>query len=613
MNADGQSKVVFDDPTEMIGRPDDRLLEYYNTQLMYFKDTAKGAGWPNETDRRTRFEIMLGAIGVGDARPLTLCDLGCGTAELLSFIKERGINGVRYVGVDRSADALEFARKKHPEAEFHQIDVLDPRAVLGKLEADYVIANGLFTVKADLSQEEMRCFWTKVVDKMWSLARRGIAFNLMSTIVDWERSDLFHVSMDEAARLLHGLAGRNVVLRADYGLYEFTAYAYKQQLASSPSASTSKSPATLGSVPVLQPSMPTKRALSRYLDRIDASHVYSNHGPLSLELAARLSERFSLQPHTLVCASSGTTALTSAILVAAGRANRARPLALVPSFTFPATALAAEQCGYDVELADIDEETWMLDPRCVRDRSDLGAIGIVIPVAPFGRPVPQEPWLAFRAQTGIPVVIDAAACFEAYCSSRSERPGLLLEALSFHATKSYSTGEGGAVISQDPALVLAAAQSITFGFRGERVCSAPGLNGKMSEYHAAVGLAELDGWNEKAGAFARVAEIYREEFHRVDLARFLIGPPDIASCYMLFRASSVPIAARLRDALDAAGIGHRAWYSLGLHSQPHFRRPHHSAFPVTSSLAGRLIGLPAGIHLSREDIRRVADVVASHA
>jgi hypothetical protein len=54
-----------------------------------------------------------------------------------------------------------------------------------------------------------------------------MAFNVMSKAVDWERDDLFHVSMDRLATLLHGLAGRRIVFRADYGLYEYTAYAYR--------------------------------------------------------------------------------------------------------------------------------------------------------------------------------------------------------------------------------------------------------------------------------------------------------------------------------------------------------------------------------------------------
>lgn len=101
---------------------------------------------------------------------------------------------------------------------------LEP-ADIEALSCDVLIANGLFTVRREMDQEAMWTFMTDLLRKVWPVVRRGVVFNVMSPIVDWEREDLFHVSYDRMAAFLHDLAGRNIGFRADYGLYEYMAYA----------------------------------------------------------------------------------------------------------------------------------------------------------------------------------------------------------------------------------------------------------------------------------------------------------------------------------------------------------------------------------------------------
>lgn len=125
-----------------------------------------------------------------------------------------------------------------------------------------------------------------------------------------------------------------------------------------------------------------------------------------------------------------------AILTAAGCAWARCPFALVPAFTFITTAVAAETCGYAPFLADIDPESWVLDPVRLAVL-DLSRVGLVIPVAPFCRRVAQAPWLAFQRETGISVVIDAAASFETLLWRHDDSLGIVPIALSFHATKSF--------------------------------------------------------------------------------------------------------------------------------------------------------------------------------
>ena len=267
----------------------------------------------------------------------------------------------------------------------------------------------------------------------------------------------------------------------------------------------------------MRPRLPSAEQLLPYLRRIDATRVYTSWGPLALELEERLCRRFSLPPGGVVSAGSGTSALTAAILTAAGRATAERRLAIVPAFTFVATAAAAEACGYTLRIVDVDPATWQLDPERVAALSDLDEAGVVIPVAPFGRPVPQTAWLEFRERTGIPVVIDGAATFEAAASRARSILGELPVAMSFHATKAFATGEGGCVASTETGVVEQIGQALNFGFSGSRDSATPSLNGKLSEYHAAVGLAELEGWNAKRAQHEGVVALYVEAFASVGI------------------------------------------------------------------------------------------------
>lgn len=593
----------------MTDRPYDVLLAHSNQSLLQHGDCTSGANWPNEADRRKRFEMMLDVIAEQPGQPVVLCDLGCGTGELLAYIRERGLTNISYIGIDRSAIALSHARNKFPEVTFLDIDVNDPNTDLSQIACDYLVANGLFTAKWEMSHEQMRGFLESVIKRVWPQVRRGLAFNVMSKVVDWERDDLFHAPMDDIARLLHALAGRRIRFRADYGLYEYTAYAHKtapalpndDTLASLPAAASG----VAETVPVLRPLLPRSEILTPYLRRIDATRIYSNYGPLVTEFENRLTRHLGLPAGGFVSASSGTAALVGAILASTGRATAARPFALMPAFTFVATAVASEQCGYRAYLADVDADSWMLDPEQLLQHPQLDRIGVVIPVAPFGRPVAQAPWLEFREKTGIAVIIDGAASFEGVSEAPERCLGDIPVMLSFHATKSFATGEGGCVVSHDADFAARTSQALNYGFFNARDSRTPSTNGKMSEYHAAIGLAELDGWQHKQTAFRKVMASYRRQLAHAGLVDRFHAAPDISSCYALYHCRSEIDCSRVQASLREHGVEFRLWYGTGLQNQTYFANSERDDVSNTQRLSACLLGLPIAPDLSDAAIARV--------
>ncbi len=283
----------------------------------------------------------------------------------------------------------------------------------------------------------------------------------------------------------------------------------------------------------------------------------------------------------------------------------------MPAFTFVATAVAAEHCGYQPYLADIDAETWMLDPDRLAGHPALAEVGVVIPVAPFGRPVPQRPWREFRDRTGIPVVIDGAAMFDAGRAPPGHFFGAIPVALSLHATKGYGTGEGGAVVWADPDRVLRVAQVLNFGFFDSRDLRTPSTNGKMSEYHAAVGLAGLDDWAGRRAEFLGVAERYRQAMADAGLGDRSFAAPDIGFSYALLQCRSGAEAVRAQEELQRGRVGWRLWYGGGLHRQSYFATVPRERLDTTDEVAPALLGLPMAPDLREDQIARVVALVAA--
>ena len=362
----------------------------------------------------------------------------------------------------------------------------------------------------------------------------------------------------------------------------------------------------LETIPVLRPLLPHADRLLPFLRRIDATRTYTNWGPLACELERRLSDHFGLLEGCVVSASSGTAAMVGAILATAGRATMARPFALVPAFTFAATAIAVEQCGYRPYLLDVDAENWMLDADRLEGHPLLDQTGLVVPVSAFGRPVPQNPWVAFRGRTGIPVVVDGAASLERLSDEPHRLIGDVPVSLSFHATKAFATGEGGAVVTADPRRSSLVTEALNFGFFANRESRTASTNGKMSEYHAAVGLAEFEGWPSKRLAFQAVADRYRRRLDSVGLGSRCVAAPTTAGCYVLFQCRDAREAERVRENLTMGRIEFRLWYALGLHTHPHFHDLSRDNLDVTEHLAPLLIGVPVAVDLSEGAIDRVA-------
>lgn len=203
------------------------IISHYESCLRRHGDTHLGVDWPKKEDADTRYQVMLEVIkrGAKGSPKVTLLDFGCGASHLYEYMLKKQINGVEYSGLDLSDEFIRLSTSKFPNLTYYHADILEDTYALPFF--DYIVINGVFTLKCDLSFTEMLDFFQKTVLRTFQRARVGIAFNVMSKQVDWERHDLFHLPLDTLASFLNHDVSRNFVIRHDYRLYEYTTYVYR--------------------------------------------------------------------------------------------------------------------------------------------------------------------------------------------------------------------------------------------------------------------------------------------------------------------------------------------------------------------------------------------------
>jgi SAM-dependent methyltransferase len=207
------------------GAPQDDFVEFIEGLLAKHGPDSQGAvGW-FRGDADARYRVMLELVRPTTS-PVSLLDFGCGLAGLYDYVQRQRLPNIEYTGLDISGKLLTIARQRYPEVTFHQFDVLDAQAPPLAL-CDYVVMNGIFTYRGEHSNEEMFTYLRRLVSRVFESVRIGLAFNVITPYVDWLRDDLFHLPVDELLGFLSRQISRHVVIRHDYGLYEYTAYVYR--------------------------------------------------------------------------------------------------------------------------------------------------------------------------------------------------------------------------------------------------------------------------------------------------------------------------------------------------------------------------------------------------
>ena len=365
------------------------------------------------------------------------------------------------------------------------------------------------------------------------------------------------------------------------------------------------------SIHVTRPAMPRLEDYAKSLESIWASRWLTNAGDFHQDFERRLAEYLGVEHISLFC--NGTIALLVALH--ALRINSGE--VITTPFTFPATVHVLYWNGIRPVFCDIDENTYNLDPARIEEliSPDTKAI---LPVHVYGTPCDVDGIAAVAERHGLQVIYDAAHAFGLRCHDRPVLEYGDVSMLSFHATKLFSTIEGGALVSRSAAQKKRIDFLKNFGIADEETVIGPGINGKMNEFQAAFGLLELDLVDQEIAGRRAVAEAYRRGLADIPGLRCLEDAPHVERTYPHF-----PVR------VDAAAFGmsrddlHRALRQFNVVARKYFHPlcSHYSCYaslpsanpdhlPAAERVAAEILCLPIYGDLAPQHAETIARIVA---
>jgi len=258
---------------------------------------------------------------------------------------------------------------------------------------------------------------------------------------------------------------------------------------------------------ITKPYLPPLNEFIPYLEKIWDSRVLTNNGPFHQELEQRLCEYLEV-PYVSLFA-NGTLALLTAL-----QALNIKGEVITTPFSFVATTHALWWNNIKPVFVDIEPETHTLDPQKI-EAAVTPETSAILPVHVYGYPCRIEAIEEIAGRHGLKVIYDAAHCFGAkYKGSHLAAFGDL-SVLSFHATKVFNTFEGGAIVCHTPKMKEHIDNLKNFGFRGETTVVEPGINAKMNEFQAALGLLQMNYLSQAIAERKAIFETYQYELSNI--------------------------------------------------------------------------------------------------
>jgi dTDP-4-amino-4,6-dideoxygalactose transaminase len=376
---------------------------------------------------------------------------------------------------------------------------------------------------------------------------------------------------------------------------------------------------------VTQPSLAPLEEFTELLRGVWERGILTHNGPLVQQLEKELCAKLQI-PHCVVV-SNGTIALQMAIK-ALGLSHSGGEIITTP-FTWIATISAIQWEGCIPVFVDIDPETFNLDPSKIESAITERTVAIM-PVHVFGNPCDAEAIQAIATKHGLKVIYDAAHAVGSTLNGRSLLEYGDISAASLHATKLLNTAEGGACITRDPELHDKLKRIRFFGHNDAKDVIEEGFNGKMTEVHAALGLANLKYYEEVLADRKRKYLLYKEllsanpslEFQKLEL-----GEPNYSYFPVLFPNETACLAAE--NTLQAHGIVPRRYFHPAVDSYAICRNSgnasnsrgqmnddessiSYSPSAIATQVASRILCLPLYWKLPEDEIRRIAGTLLVH-
>lgn len=359
---------------------------------------------------------------------------------------------------------------------------------------------------------------------------------------------------------------------------------------------------------VTRPFLPPLREYEEMLIRIWDSHWLTNMGPFHQELEEKLCEHLGVEYISLF--SNGTLALITAL-----QAMEITGEVITTPFSFVATTHALHWNKITPVFADIDPVTFNLDPESV-EKAITEKTTAILPVHVYGNPCATADLQKIADRHNLKVIYDAAHAFGVRVNDQSVLKIGDLSVLSFHATKVFSTIEGGAIICHDSQMKERIDFLKNFGFSDEVTVVGPGYNAKLNEMQAAFGLLQLRYVKEMISARAQIAHWYYSGLHSRSGIRLPVIPLGVEWNYAYFPIlieEPYPLKRdELFEKLKANNIiPRRYFYPLISTFSPYNLHPSstQSNLPHAHQIASKVLCLPIYPDLEFEQVELITKII----
>lgn len=363
---------------------------------------------------------------------------------------------------------------------------------------------------------------------------------------------------------------------------------------------------------VTRPSLPPLEDFIPYLEKIWDTRILTNGGPFHQQLEQALCEYLDV-PHLALFA-NGTIALVTAL-----QALRITGEVITTPYSFVATSHSLLWNGIKPVFVDIDPVTLNMDSARI-EAAITPQTTAILAVHCYGRPCDVDAIERIADTYNLKVIYDAAHAFGVNCHCGSVLTHGDLSVLSFHATKVFTTFEGGAIVCPDAKTKQRIDYLKNFGFADEVTVVAPGINGKMCEVSAALGLLQLQHVDQAIAARRQIYVGYRERLAGLRGVQFVGGEwleGNNFSYFPILITDEHPLGRdevyrRMRE----AGVMVRRYFYPLISDMPMYRglpSAHHDNLPVARAAADRILCLPIFDGLEAEQQQVICELMRSLA
>lgn len=353
-------------------------------------------------------------------------------------------------------------------------------------------------------------------------------------------------------------------------------------------------------IPVTKPFLPPIQEYEKYLQGIWNRNWLTNNGPLVNELELKLKDYLGIKH--LLFVTNGTIAIQLAI-----KALGLKGKIITTPFSYVATTSSIVWEGCEPVFVDIDRATCNIDPRRIEEAitSETSAI---LATHVYGNPCDVEAIDEIARRRNLKVIYDGAHAFGVKIKGKSVFEYGDISTCSFHATKLFHTVEGGAVVTKDPEILKKIAFLRNFGHDGPERFAELGINGKNSEFHAAMGLVNLNYVDQIIQTRKNLSQHYEKFMPAFQgIKPFIAENVSYNYAYYPVIFNSEKLLVNVVETLNKNWIHPRRYFFPSLEDLPYVHQ--HARCEVSDSVSKRALCLPLFDTLTVEEIDMIFRII----